>query len=105
MLFGMIGCFSANLVKTIGGVNLPSYLDPAIIGIFCNVIAIVIGSSLTKPTEEEKTAREKLFEIPKSECDPVAVRKTMNWSLFGIVVGILITLLMLIFWVIPFRLA
>lgn len=105
MLFGMIGCFAANLVKTIGGVNLPSYLDPAIIGIFCNVIAIVIGSSLTKPTEEEKTAREKLFEIPKSECDLVAVRKTMNWSLFGIVVGILITLLMLIFWVIPFRLA
>lgn len=105
MLFGMIGCLAANLVRALGGVNLPAYLDPAIIGIFCNVIAIVIGSSLTKPTQEEKTAREKLFEIPKSECDPVAVRKTMNWSLFGIVVGILITLLMLIFWVIPFRLA
>lgn len=105
MLAGMIGCLAANLVKAIGGVDLPSYLDPAIIGIFCNVIAIVIGSCLTQVTEEEKEAREQLFKIPESECDPAAVRKTMNWSLFGIIVGILMAALMLIFWILPFRLA
>lgn len=105
MLAGMIGCLAANLVKAIGGVDLPSYLDPAIIGIFCNIIAIVIGSCLTQVTEEEKEAREQLFKIPESECDPAAVRKTMNWSLFGILVGILMAALMLIFWILPFRLA
>lgn len=105
MLFGMIGCLAANLVKAIGGIDLPSYLDPAIIGIVCNVIAIVIGSSLTKVTEEEKRAREKLFEIPKSECDPAEVKKTINWSLSGVLVGVLITLIMLVFWIVPFRMA
>jgi len=105
MIVGMLGCLVANLAKAIGGVNLPSYLDPAIIGIFCNVIAIVIGSSLTKLTEEEKRAKEQLFEIPKSECDPVEIRKTMNWSLFGIFVGILMMAIMLIFWIIPLLMA
>lgn len=101
MLAGMIGCLIANLVKSIGGVNLPSYLDPAIIGILCNILAIVIGSALTKLTEEEKEAREKLFRMPESECDGAAVRKTLNWSLFGILVGVLMAALMLIFWVVP----
>ena len=101
MLFGMIGCLTANLVKSIGGVNLPSYLDPAIIGIFCNVIAIFVGSSLTQVTDEEKRAREKLFKIPESECNAAAIRKTLNWSLFSIVVGVLMAAIMLIFWVIP----
>lgn len=105
MLSGMLGCLVANLVKSIGGVNLPSYLDPAIIGIFCNIIAIIVGSMLTKPTDEEKMAREKLFETPESECDEAAVRKTLNWSLSGIMAGVLITAIMLIFWVIPLLMA
>lgn len=101
MLAGMAGCLAANLVKTIGGVNLPSWLDPAIIGIFCNIIAIFIGSALTKLTEEEKQAREALFRIPEKECDRAAVCGTMKWSLSGILVGVLMTVLMLAFWVIP----
>lgn len=101
MLAGMIGCLAANLAKSIGGINLPSYLDPAIIGIFCNIAAIVVGSSLTKVTDEEKRAREKLFEIPESECDAAEVKKTLKWSLLSIVVGVLMAALMLIFWIIP----
>lgn len=101
MLSGMMGCLAANLAKSIGGVNLPAYLDPAIIGILCNIIAIVVGSALTKLTDEEKEARERLFQIPESECDPMAVRKTLNWSLFGIVAGVLMAAIMLVFWVIP----
>lgn len=76
-------------------------MDPAIIGILCNVIAIFIGSCLTRVTEEEKIAREKLFEIPERECDVAAVRKTLNWLLFGIMVGALMAVLMLVFWIIP----
>lgn len=102
MFAGMAGCLGANLLRSFGGVYLPAYLDPAIIGIFCNIFAIVIGSSLTKVTEEEKRAKEKLFEMPESECDPAAVKKTLNWSRFGILVGVLMTAIMLVFWVIPF---
>jgi len=101
MLVGMIGCFAANLLNATDGIDLPSYLDPAIIGILCNVIAIVIGSSLTRVTEEEKRARENLFKIPESERDPQAIKQTMRWAAFGVLVGILMTVIMLVFWVIP----
>ncbi len=105
MLFGMAGCFVANLAKTIGGVSLPSWLDPAIIGIACNAIAIVAGSALTGVTEEEKRARESLSLIPEPERDPAAFRKTMRWSLSGVLVGVLMTALMLVFWAVPLLMA
>lgn len=105
MLSGIVGCLAANLVKSLGGVNLPSYLDPAIIGIFCNVVAIFIGSYLTQVTDGEKVAREKLFRIPASECKAAEVRKTLDWLRFGIMVGVLMAVLMVVFWIVPLLMA
>lgn len=101
MVSGMGGCFAANLLRSIGWISLPAYLDPAVIGILCNITAIIIGSSVTKVTDEERQARERLFEIPESECEEAAVKKTLRWSLFGILAGVLVTAVMLVFWVIP----
>ncbi len=105
MITGMLACLAANLVQSFGGITLPSYLDPAIIGIVCNVIAIIIGSALTKVTDEEKQARENLFVIPENEKDPKEVKKTKRFLLIGIGVGIFMALLMLVFWALPYILA
>lgn len=102
MLSGMVGCLAANLIQSFGGVTLPSYLDPAIIGIACNVIAIVVGSALTQVTPEEKTARAELFVMPESEKNPVEVKKTMKWAKASVIVGVAMTVLLLVFWVIPY---
>ncbi len=105
MLAGMVGVLAANLVQKFADITLPSYLDPAIIGIVCNVMAIIIGSALTQVTEEEKKAREMLFVVPEKEKNPVEVKKTLAFTKAGIVVGIAMCALMLIFWAVPYLMA
>ncbi len=102
MISGMAGCLIPNLLQSFGVIQLPSYLDPAIIGIACNVAAIVIGSALTKVTEEEKEEREKLFVIPEAEKNPKEIKKTIVFIKSGVIVGVLMTVLMLSFWAIPY---
>lgn len=106
MLFGMIGCLVANLVQSFANIKFPAYLDPAIIGIVCNIAAMFIGSVFTKVTEEEKAQRQALFVIPKSEFDVGEVKKTtgiLKWC--GIGAGIIMALLMLVFWAIPYTMS
>lgn len=105
MLSGMIGCLAANLMQSFGGIQLPSYLDPAIIGIVCNVAAILIGSALTQVTEEEKAARESLFIMPETEKNPEEVKKTLVWSKASVMVGMVMTGLLLCLWVVPYLMA
>ena len=105
MLSGMIGCLAANLIQSFGGIKLPSYLDPAIIGIVCNIAAIVIGSAFTQVTEEEKAVREALFIMPETEKNPVEVKKTLAWSRVSVVVGVMMTVLILGLWVVPYLMA
>ena len=67
MLCGFVSCFVVNFYTVSAEVTLPPYLDPSIIGMACNIIAMVIATKLTKVTPEEKAEREKLFVIPESE--------------------------------------
>lgn len=102
MISGMVAVLVANLAQKFGGFTLPSYLDPAIIGIFCNVVAIIIGSALTQVSKEEKIARETLFIMPEAEKNPIEMKKTKKFLQGGFVVGVLMTLLLLFFWIIPY---
>lgn len=102
MLMGMVGCLAANLFQTFTGIKLPAYLDPAIIGMLCNVIAIIIGSALTQVTDEEKAARVALFVVPEKEKDSKEIKKTQKYLRGTILVGILIVLMLLILWVFPY---
>ena len=102
MLFGFVGCFALRLYTSISGAVLPVYLDPSIVGILCNVIAMVIGSALTQVTEKEKEERERLFVVPAIEKNPVEIRKTLKWTKASTVVGGIVFLLMMVLWVIPY---
>lgn len=102
MLFGFLGCFALRLYSALAGVTLPVYLDPSIVGIVCNVIAMYIGSKLTKVTEEEETARQALFVIPEEEKNPIEVKKTLNWSKFSVGIGVIVTVGLIVFWVVPY---
>lgn len=102
MIVGMLGVLVANFVQKIFGFTLPSYLDPAIIGIVCNVITIIVVSRFTKVSNEEKVEREKLFVIPEKEKDPVEMKKTLNWSKWAVLAGVAVFALVAIFWAIPY---
>lgn len=102
MLAGVIGCFALKLYSTLAGVTLPVYLDPSLVGIVCNVIALVIGSALTQVTKEEKEARAALFVIPESEKNPKYVKSTLKWAKVSMFIGIFVIVILLVLWVIPY---
>lgn len=102
MLFGFLGCFVTKLYASLSGVTLPVYLDGSIVGIVCNVIAMIIGSALTQVTDEEKQTRESLFVIPETEKNEVEVKKTIRWAKSTIGVGVIITICLIAFWVAPY---
>ncbi len=102
MLFGMLGCFVMKMYSTIAGITLPVYLDPSLVGMVCNVIAMVIGSALTKVTPEETRAREELFVIPEEEKDQKEIKKTFTWGKATMLLGALVFVLLLVLWIVPY---
>ena len=90
MLFGFLGCFVIKLYSSLNGIALPVYLDPSIVGIILNIIAMVIVSAMTRVTEGEKIQRESLYILPKEEKNPVEIEKTLKWTKLstGIVGGL-----------------
>ena len=63
---------------------------------------MIIGSALTKVTEEEKQARAALFVMPDSEKNPKDIRATFRWTKLSASVGLIVTVILLVFWVIPY---
>ncbi len=102
MLCGMLGCLVANLVQSFAGIKFPSYLDPAIIGIFCNVMAMIIGSLCTRVTEEEKEIHKALFVVPEKEKNQEEMKKTLKFlKIGGVAAGLIMASMMLVLWAVP----
>lgn len=102
MLFGLLGCFVLKLFVTFRGITLPVYLDPSIVGIVCGVIALVVGSVVTKVTEDEKRARERMFVMPESERNAGDIKVTLRWAKGAACVGVIVTVILLVLWVVPY---
>lgn len=101
MLTGFLVCFCMKLIGNFGGFNYPAYLDPTLVGIVANVIAMTIGSTLTHVTEEERQERLALLVTPESEKDPREVKKTKMYLLGAIVLGLAIALILMFVWALP----
>lgn len=102
MLFGFLGCFAVKIFATVFNVSLPAYLDPSVIGIVCNIIAMVIGSAVTQVSPEEKKEREKLFVIPEEERNPEGIKKTLKWAKISCFVGAVFLVIMMVSWIVPY---
>lgn len=102
MLFGLLGCFVLKLYSSLSGVTLPVYLDPSIVGIVCNFVALIIGSALTQVTQEEKDARAALFVMPDSEKNPKEMKSTLKWAKASILIGAAVFAVLIIFWIAPY---
>lgn len=102
MLCGFVGTFALKLLSYFMGWNLPVYLDPSFVGILINIIAMILGSCLTKVSDSEKLEREKMFIMPESEKNPQDVKKTLAIARAGIMVGLIAFVGMLLLWIIPY---
>ena len=102
MLAGFIGTFFLKLIAHFAGWDLPVYLEPSLVGIVLNILAMIIVSAFTSVTDEEKAARAKLFVIPESEKDPVQIKKTLRFTKIGCLIGAVFFIILLIFWILPY---
>lgn len=104
--WGMLVGFVVSAVMKIGvsvaDVLLPIYLDPFFVGLAAGILAMIIGSALTKVTDAEKRAREALFIVPESEKDPAEIKKTKRMVALSIPTGLLVTAALLVLWAIPY---
>lgn len=102
MLFGFLGCFVLRLLTSFLGITLPAYLDPSIVGIICNIVAMVIGSALTQVTPGERQAKEQLFVMPEEERNPREMRKTLRYTKLSMLIGVIFFIVLTALWVIPY---
>ena len=101
MLFGFLGCAIMKIIGT--KVSLPIYLDSFVIGLIANILGLVIGSKLTSVSKTEELERAKLFVTPKDEMVAGDIKKTKRTVAFYIVFGVIVAVVMLVMWVIPYH--
>ena len=102
MLSGFIVSATMKIYVSIKSILLPIYFDPFFVGIAVSILTLIIGSLCTKVTPKEKEEREKLFVIPEGENNPKEIKKTKFMIGLTIPLGIIITILLLVLWVIPY---
>jgi sodium/pantothenate symporter len=77
MLTGLVGNVVPKFFEFIGVIDLPSYLDPAIIGGIASLTAVIVISRRTAVSAPEAAYLEKLHESPADEILPAKLRRTL----------------------------
>ena len=77
MLTGLVFNVVPKLFEFIGMLELPSYLNPVIIGGVASLIVTIVISRRTTPGEEEVSYLARLHERPVDEIGPMRTRTTL----------------------------
>lgn len=102
MLAGFAGTFLLKLASFAFDFSLPVYLDPSLVGIIINIVAMIIVSACTRVTEEEKRERVRMFIMPENEMSAGNAKATLSTAKWGTLTGVSIFAVMLLLWIIPY---
>ncbi|MGN0151063.1 MAG: sodium:solute symporter [Wujia sp.] len=102
MLFGFLGCAIMKIIAAVGHVSFPIYLDSFVVGLVANILGLVIGSLVSKVSDEEKSFRDKLFIVPKDEYNEKDIKVTKRTLIVFIAFGVCVSVAMLLLWVKPY---
>ncbi|MGI9571370.1 MAG: sodium:solute symporter family transporter, partial [Desulfobulbia bacterium] len=100
---GFLGNVIPKLLSTLDLIELPVYLDPILLGGVVSLIVVLAVSYNTTVTKKERQYRLSLLNTPAEELDNGEAKKTLWYAFalagFGVVMGIL----MLLFYVAPYQ--
>ena len=106
-LWGIIVGFFGNVipasVEYMGFIDLPSYLNPALIGAALSFITIVIVSKRGTVSAQEAEYRENLHRTPEIDADPQKTKITLWAPVCLIGYGCLMPVLLINYYVIPYQ--
>lgn len=106
--WGMLAGLLANIVPAaldyIGLVDLPSYMEPVLLGIVASVLFVRLGSRGDFVSEAERGYRTQLHQTPPVDVDRRATRITLLAPMLLIAYGCVMPFLLLHFYVEPYQL-
>jgi sodium/pantothenate symporter len=100
---GFIGNCTMKALDYFALINLPVWADPIILGAVLSTIVILLISRRGTVSEAEHRYRASLHVVPAAELDARELRFTRRWSAILIAGGLLLSLLMVVFWALPYQ--
>ncbi|MEE4109706.1 MAG: sodium:solute symporter family protein, partial [Halieaceae bacterium] len=105
--WGMVTGFFANVIPAAlaqaGLVDLPSYLDPALLGTAASFAAIIVVSRRGEPSKEEREFLARLHETPTGDRSARLTRTTLIAPALLVLYGIGMPVFLLNFYVAPYQ--
>jgi hypothetical protein len=105
--WGMAAGFSFNVVPAalvyFEFIELPSYLNPAIIGVVASLLVTITVSNFTKITRREAVYRMRMHRAPAEDCDPKKIKQTLYAPKIHMLFGAAMPFLLIYFYVIPYQ--
>ncbi|MBT4518985.1 MAG: sodium:solute symporter family protein [Halieaceae bacterium] len=105
--WGIVTGFVFNVVPAaaeyLGLIHLPSYLNPALIGIVVSLITIILVSRRGKVTRPEAIYRMRLHRTPRSDCDLRKTKTTLLAPIFLVAYGCIMPLVFINYYVLPYQ--
>lgn len=107
MIAGFVGFIGSKLLKTyypiIFGNIFVNFLDPFFIGVILSLLACIVGSKKHPVSAEEISYRNELLSIPENEKKLKDYQIDKRYGYILMITGILITILLLKNWALPYN--
>jgi hypothetical protein len=103
MVTGLLGNVVPAALDFAGLVNLPSYLDPALLGTLAGFLVIVLVSRRGEPSPAERRYLTALHRTPTEDRDPQRTRVTLIAPALLVLYGLVMPFLLLQFYVLPYQ--
>lgn len=87
---GFIGVVITELLRAVGVISLPVYLNSAVFGGILSIIGLVIGTVISKPSKEELVYHAKLMIVPKEDLNEADIKRTKRYPIYLIITGVLV---------------
>jgi len=103
ILTGFAGNVIPRLLDTLGWIDLPSYMDPILLGGVLSLLVVIGVSRMGTVTDVERANRLALRETPAGERDVRQTRWTQGAAIGVAASGLLLSCLLIVFYVMPFQ--
>jgi sodium/pantothenate symporter len=105
IIAGLLGNLLTNALALLRLVDLPVFLDPILVGAIISYLTIEAVSYGGRVGQKEHAWRERLHRVPAAEIDFAKLSRTLAWSAAVMISGVLMTVLMVVFYYLPYRAA
>jgi Na+/proline symporter len=102
MTAGFVTTLVAEVLRTFGGLELPVYLDPVILGAGAALAGIIVPSMLGRPDERGLEFRESLFGVSPEQSKPEEVKRTLRYAYVAVGASAVVIVLLFLVYFLPF---